>query len=64
MTPSQYAFKVAAVSPGLFVCLWLEQELLQQWIAVTPVSHPLVYFAIGVPTTMLYLSHTDILDAQ
>ena len=21
MTPSQYAFKVAAVSPGLFVCL-------------------------------------------
>ena len=46
--------------PGLLTFMWLECELLKQWVGVTPASHPLLYVCIGAPTTAFYLSHTDI----
>lgn len=58
MTPTQYWTRVAQQLPGLMTFLWLEQELLKQWTDITPVSHPALYMAIGVPTTMLYLDNT------
>ena len=58
MTPAQYWSKVAHELPGLMTVLWLEQEVLKQWTDVTPASHPALYMAIGVPTTMVYLHYT------
>lgn len=40
------------------IILWLEQEVLKQWADITPVSHPVLYMAIGVPTTMVYIHNT------
>lgn len=58
MTPTQYWTRVVQLSPGLMTLMWLEQEVLKQWTNVTPVSHPALYMAIGVPTAMLYLDNT------
>lgn len=61
VTPAEYTRRVVAQLPGMFMFLWLQQEVLKQWVAVTPPSHPLLYFCIGTPTVVFYLSHTDVL---
>lgn len=61
ITPREYTRRVVAQLPGVFTFLWLQQEVLKQWVGVTPESHPLLYFCIGTPTVVFYLSHTDVL---
>lgn len=63
VTPAEYTRRVVAELPGVFMFLWLQQEVLKQWVAVTPPSHPFLYFCIGTPTVVFYLSHTDVLTA-